>query len=66
MKNLKYIKNFNVKINEFYGDGDALGDFTDNHSLENLNIDIVLDGLDMLKQHEPECYYKYFGKILKD
>ena len=31
------------------------------HKLENLNLDAVLDGLDMLRDYKQNDYYKYFG-----
>jgi hypothetical protein len=31
------------------------------HKLENLNLDVVLDGLDMLREYRRNDYYRYFG-----
>jgi hypothetical protein len=71
MKDLKHIKRFNEsqenlnisdvrssKINEFFGGSDSK---EYKHKLEDLNIDAVLEGLDILRHYNPQYYSKYFG-----
>jgi hypothetical protein len=68
MKDLKHIRRFNEStenlnisdVREFYyfGGSDPEGY---KHKLEDLNIDAVLEGLDILRHYNPQYYSKYFG-----
>lgn len=55
--------NKNSNINEIYfgGPGPDGESQMFKHKLENLNLDVVLDGLDMLREYRRNDYYRYFG-----
>ena len=43
-------------INEYYGGSEEF-----KHNLDNLNLEAVLEGLNLLRHYRPEDYYKFFG-----
>ena len=45
------------KIDEFFGGSEN----EYKHKLEDVNIDLVLEGLDIIRHYNPREYQKYFG-----
>ncbi len=63
LKSILRKKDKNSNINEIYfgGPGPDGESQMFKHKLENLNLDVVLDGLDMLREYRRNDYYRYFG-----